>query len=300
MERKHPKRLTFELFKEIAHQGAHKFPSQVYFGNDYAIALDMVRPIAQITQTGEPIRVDDMRIGFIKSGEANVILNLIPHHLSVGTLVFLGSESIIQLKHKTEDFNLEGIAITDDLLKVIMHGSIPQPLDQRIQAFTFRLNEADMQYFDQLICLAADCNKYYKENTAMLFDLLSAIFHFFNHIYTSSQQYELTEKTHEREVFDQFISLVNMTEGKERKLAYYADKLYLSQRYLGTIINNVSDITAKEWIDRAAVANIKVLLKHSNLSIKQIADRMKFANDSFFCKYFKRLTGMTPAQYQRL
>lgn len=100
MERKHPKRLTFELFKEIAHQGAHKFPSQVYFGNDYAIALDMVRPIAQITQTGEPIRVDDMRIGFIKSGEANVILNLIPHHLSVGTLVFLGSESIIQLKHR--------------------------------------------------------------------------------------------------------------------------------------------------------------------------------------------------------
>ncbi len=300
MDKTAPKRMTFELFREIVHQATDKTPSRLYFGKDYAIALNMVRAVANISQNGEPMRIDDMRIGIITSGEADVILNLIPHHVSVGTLVFIGSETILQVKRKTDDFNLEGIAITDDLLKVIMHGSIPAPLDQRIQAYTFRPDEQQLRHFDRLLHLASDISNSYQEESAIALDLLSALFHLYEHIYKSCQHYGATEKSREREVFDRFISLVNITAREERKLAYYADKLYLSQRYLGTIINKVSDVTAKEWIDRAAIANIKVLLKHSNLSIKQIADRMKFANDSFFCKYFKRLTGMTPAQYQRL
>ena len=113
MDKTAPKRMTFELFREIVHQANDKTPSRLYFGKDYAIALDMVRAVANISQNGEPIRIDDMRIGIITSGEADVILNLIPHHVSVGTLVFIGSETILQVKRKTDDFNLEGIAITD-------------------------------------------------------------------------------------------------------------------------------------------------------------------------------------------
>jgi YesN/AraC family two-component response regulator len=105
-------------------------------------------------------------------------------------------------------------------------------------------------------------------------------------------------KSRERDIFNKFIYLVNRSNGIERQLDYYADKMCLSQRYLGSIIRNVSGVTAKEWIDRAAITEIKVLLKHSDKQITQIADQLHFPNYSFFSKFFKRLTGTTPKKYR--
>ena len=105
-------------------------------------------------------------------------------------------------------------------------------------------------------------------------------------------------KTREREIFDKFIRLVNHSNGENRQLVYFADKMYLSERYLSTVVKQASGVTAKEWIDRATVTEIKVLLKHTDKQISQIADQLNFPNDSFFCKYFKRLTGMTPKEYR--
>jgi YesN/AraC family two-component response regulator len=41
-----------------------------------------------------------------------------------------------------------------------------------------------------------------------------------------------------------------------------------------------------------------VELRHSNKSAAEIAEKMNFANPSFFCKYFKRMTGMTTQAYR--
>ncbi|WP_270588002.1 helix-turn-helix domain-containing protein, partial [Bacteroides ovatus] len=46
------------------------------------------------------------------------------------------------------------------------------------------------------------------------------------------------------------------------------------------------------------ILEAKVLLKHSNLLVYQISDELNFPNPSFFSKFFKRMTGMTPHEYQ--
>ena len=85
---------------------------------------------------------------------------------------------------------------------------------------------------------------------------------------------------------------------KEHKLGYYADRMCLTQRYLGSVVREVSGATAKEWIDRALVTEAKVALKHSDKSVAQIAEDLYFPSPSFFSKYFRRLTGLTPAEYR--
>jgi AraC-like DNA-binding protein len=72
----------------------------------------------------------------------------------------------------------------------------------------------------------------------------------------------------------------------------------LTERYLGTVVRQASGITAKEWIDRALVTRIKIELRHTDKSVAQISDEMKFPNPSFFSKYFRRLTGMTPLEFR--
>ena len=79
---------------------------------------------------------------------------------------------------------------------------------------------------------------------------------------------------------------------------FYAQRLFLSPRYMSTLVKQVSGKAAKQWIDDAIITRIKVELRHTNKSAAQIADEMNFPNPSFFCKYFKRMTGLTTQDYR--
>ena len=65
-----------------------------------------------------------------------------------------------------------------------------------------------------------------------------------------------------------------------------------------TIIKRVSRKTAAEWIDDYVTLEAKALLKSTNLTIQQISDELNFPSQSFFGKYFKRITGLSPKEYR--
>lgn len=55
-----------------------------------------------------------------------------------------------------------------------------------------------------------------------------------------------------------------------------------------------------QWLNRHTVQKAKVLLRYGNLPIWEVAERMNFANPSFFSKFFKSETGMTPGEFHRM
>jgi YesN/AraC family two-component response regulator len=103
----------------------------------------------------------------------------------------------------------------------------------------------------------------------------------------------------QEEIFRRFIALVNEHSKQERSVDFYAGKLCLTPHYLSTVIREASGQTVMQWINQSVILEAKVLLKHSNLLIFQISDELNFPNPSFFSKFFKRITSMTPAEYQR-
>ncbi|MBQ1611142.1 MAG: AraC family transcriptional regulator [Muribaculaceae bacterium] len=108
----------------------------------------------------------------------------------------------------------------------------------------------------------------------------------------------MASRSREQTVLDRFLQLVNEHCSEEHQIGYYARRMCLTERYLSTVIRQASGTTAKDWIDRALVMRIKAELRHSSKSAATIADEMHFPNASFFSKYFKRLTGMTPVEYR--
>lgn len=99
-------------------------------------------------------------------------------------------------------------------------------------------------------------------------------------------------------VYESFLKLVAEHHSKVRVVTYYADKLYLSPKYLSKLIKKVSGRSAAEWIDGFVVLDAKNLLKYSDLSIKEIAFKMNFSSVPAFYKFFSKETGMTPAAYR--
>ena len=101
-----------------------------------------------------------------------------------------------------------------------------------------------------------------------------------------------------KEVFDRFLSLVTEYHTQQRGLAFYADKLQLTPKYMSKLVKQASGRSAPEWIDSFVILEAKNMLKYSDKSIKQIVFLLHFPNQSVFYKFFKAHTGLTPSQYR--
>ena len=113
------------------------------------------------------------------------------------------------------------------------------------------------------------------------------------------QQVEKTGKSRGETIFSDFIRLVEKEYRSERRVSWYAEQLYISPKYLSETIKHISKRTPSEWIDYYVMMEIRVLLKNSKMSIKQIAEELNFPNQSFLGKYFKDRYGKSPSQFRR-
>lgn len=100
---------------------------------------------------------------------------------------------------------------------------------------------------------------------------------------------------------DTFIKLIRLIEKyymQERGVAFYADKLYLSPKYLSALSKSVCGYTVQELVFRAIIRKSIFWLKNTNKSVQEISDDLNFPNASFFGTFFKKQTGLAPSHYR--
>ncbi len=95
-----------------------------------------------------------------------------------------------------------------------------------------------------------------------------------------------------------FMQLVSTTKVKPRNLSWYADRLCVTPKYLTSVCKQVTGKSAFCVINDYVMKDIRHLLKSSNKSVKEIADSLGFPNISFFGKYVKQHTGLSPMKYR--
>jgi AraC-like DNA-binding protein len=108
-----------------------------------------------------------------------------------------------------------------------------------------------------------------------------------------------TANTRSADIFNCFLSLVSQYSDSERTISFYADKLFLSPRYLATIIKDVSGRSLMSWVNASVINKAKIALQYTNNSILQISEYLHFNEQTTFTRFFKHLTGMTPSQYRK-
>ena len=113
-----------------------------------------------------------------------------------------------------------------------------------------------------------------------------------------SRQADSETKSRSEEYFKSFIRCLYENYRTERSVSFYAAQLHITPKYLTTIIKSVSGRSATEWIDEYVILEAKNLLRYSSMSIQEVAYTLNFPNQSFFGKYFKHHTGMSPTQYK--
>jgi len=106
------------------------------------------------------------------------------------------------------------------------------------------------------------------------------------------------EKTHNEALIEKFLNLVQMHYKQERGLEFYADKMCITSKHLSRVLRETGNKSPNDLIDDRVVLEAQALLKSTNMTIEQISDELNFPSQSFFGKYFKRVTGMSPKEYK--
>lgn len=102
------------------------------------------------------------------------------------------------------------------------------------------------------------------------------------------------------EIFFSFMSAVREYYKQNRNIGFYAEKLFMSPKYLSSVVHDVSGKYATEWINEYVILEAKAMLRSPGISVKDVTNNLNFANQSFFAKYFKQHTGYTPREYMNM
>lgn len=96
-----------------------------------------------------------------------------------------------------------------------------------------------------------------------------------------------------------YTQLVMKNYQTHRNVAWYAEKLNISHAHLCAVVKQATGRTCADVIASMVIMDAKSQIKSTDIPIQEISDSLNFANMSFFGKYFKRHTGMSPMEYRK-
>ncbi|MCH5325878.1 MAG: AraC family transcriptional regulator [Duncaniella sp.] len=122
---------------------------------------------------------------------------------------------------------------------------------------------------------------------------------FFNTLSLYAQRTrDVGHKSRREELLTRFMDTLERHFRVERSVNFYADALFVTPKHLSAVLKEVSGQTAGEWIDNRVILEAKKMLRTTGMNILEISSALNFSNQSFFGKYFKHLTGISPREYR--
>ena len=293
------KHITLAHLAELAKRSDELF-SNNYISQNLAVVRHLVPQFIKDSQfVSLPSVLNEKRIIVIQRGWSRCHVNLMEHLIKAGDLMYCDSNSLFQLLEVSDDVSGFVFSLKEDLFRIIMGNNVPQSFDGSLRDFHIQIQTQDIEFLERIHRLLYESLKSSYSGYPVTSHLVGAFLWFVDQLRNRQEITEAVTLTREQQLFHDFIQLVNTHTPQERSLSFYASNLFLSPRYVSTLIMQASGKHAKNWIDEAVILKIKIALKHTSKTISQIADEMDFPNVSFFCKYFRHLTKMTPSAYRK-
>jgi two-component system response regulator YesN len=92
---------------------------------------------------------------------------------------------------------------------------------------------------------------------------------------------------------------VDITPFRDISLTNIANMVNFNPSYLSRIFRRISGKTFSNYVSKVKIDKAKELLENKNTKIVDIANILGFESSAYFTKYFKRITGKTPAEYRK-
>ena len=241
-----------------------------------------------------PIRLDCYVFFFLRKGHIRLEYNLEALEVGEGTLLVTFPGSIIRIsdyeESKVADSELYFLMVSKEILGKL------QPSILRNPCLVF--SEEDYALAEDYFHIARRVMSSSRERKE---DIIVPLLSSFANLVSGDAMLRNSERgpaSRQELLYESFITLVTEHHMKERGVAFYADKLNITPKYLSRVIKKVYGRSAPDWIDSFVILEAENLLRYSGMSVKEIAYALNFNSQSLFYKFFLSHTGMAPTAYR--
>lgn len=250
----------------------------------------------------DPLRVDALMMMLFTEGSGKISIDLKEYEVGVDSMLILNPHNYISIRDCTPDVSGRMLLISikavenilpklTDLLPVIVYNrNTPvrrlQPDEVEWMSGIFRLIRSKLE------------GRPTKFMMPKLYNILQAALYEIMDINIAGEANDKTMRSRKEELMAKFILAVMQDCTRHRKVEYYANRLCITSKHLSAVVKEISGMTAGKLIDNYVVLEAKMLLKNTDLTIQEIATRLNFPNQSFFGKYFKHSTGLSPSEFR--
>jgi len=275
-------------------------------GDDFFISRLQERPQYQYLRY--PFRVDCFMAAYCVEGSVDCSINLNEYHLTSGTLLLITPGNMVKSTQPEEIAqNLRVTLICASSSFITNIGINPSKFFieavEVLKDPCIHLSSDEEEMLHKYVNLALDVTKtnhqFVKESIG---GLVSSVFYQFAGFLAESKRREEMEApartTRQRQMLEQFIKLAVNDHSKEHLVGYYADKMCVTPKYLSKIVKETSGRSVPQWLNELLILDAKNMLRHTDMTIKEISTSLNFPSQSFFFRFFKNHTGLTPRQYR--
>ena len=270
-------------------------------GEDFAISN---YPLSCVNFYTQPIKIKGLVLALCISGTSTLLINLKKYVIKTNDILILPPGQVVQYVDRSSDFSMHSMYMSTAFFTE--NTSLPQNRDMTV-FFTirdnpcFNITKEDTEIIKQYHNLISKRIKS-KENPCLLDTMRYIMNALMTEMSSILDKYLHTPKnaiSRKDDICHKFMKLLMENYKKSRQVSFYADKLFLTPKYLSNTLKQVTGRKAGQLIDEYVILQAKVLLQSTNMTIQQISEELNFANQSFFGHYFKHLTGLAPSQYRK-
>lgn len=238
-----------------------------------------------------------------QSGTADISINFRKYELHKGRLAFVIYDTAMRIDSVSDDFSMLYVSLPvqyiDDIsLKVISARFWDYTFVRPVHSMTQEQEEMIGEWARQMKWGIEKCNKPQRgifianafQNFLIAFDNeLQQNGAYLDNALNKDSKWTLTSK---------FCALVAKHSTVQHDVAFYADALAITPGYLYKLVRNNLGASPKAMIDMQLATEVKSLLLNTDLSVKVIAAQLHFQDTSYLCRFFHRLTGMSPKEFR--
>lgn len=246
--------------------------------------------------TGETLLLQEgFAIVLCKGNGGQVVINGKEYRLMGNNVIILSNNQIVN--HMEPALISEGKMIVVTMEYVL---GLPSPIDTNFFSYSRYLSVisltdekfADLDtYFHFIHKEANETGKYQKEIIRFIFHaLILELLAEYEHLLNLNPEVDIRDES----LSDRFFRLLAVHFREEHTVRYYADRLSVTPKYLSTAIKRITGRPVLDWIHEAILIESQMLLRTTDLTVQEIADRLYFSSPSAFVQFFKKHTGTTP------
>lgn len=270
-------------------------------GMSFGDKIKLFDNFSKLPRFTTPARLNVILLAVCSSGRIDVEIDMRDFSILPSSLLVLRPGHIINSYKVSDDFEGFFIALNGEILKEALP-SFAQIVSCAIYFLNNPIiqltkNELDDQlgFFRMIRRKMNDTHIIYHDNIVR--SLCEAMFYETLSLYSGHIKEIGNVGRRKMELLFDFVSLVEKNFKQRRDVSFYAQSLCITPKHLSAVLKETSSRTAHQWIDSYVVLEAKMMLKERQMSVKEVSSALNFANQSFFGKFFKKETGMSPREF---